>query len=102
MIFANKKITVNTKSAQQTAKIIANVKNLESKNLIQFNGDTILLYPQIWKDKPSAINWIKCLYIYCNLKKKLSNDNALYFKNIETMELIGTMINKRAKVLLFS
>lgn len=100
MIFANKKIATSPNQAKLTAKIIANVKALASKNLIAFEDDTVFLYPSIWKDKISALNWIKCLYLYCCVKRNLKDGNPLYFKNIESKELIGTMINKTAKVLM--
>lgn len=102
MIYANKKVSVKANSAQQTALIMANVKELESKNLIRLEADTVFLYPQIWKDKISALNWINCLHHYYSLKKQLKSTQALYFKHIETEELIGSIINKKPKVLLFN
>ncbi|MEE1944047.1 hypothetical protein VRU48_02935 [Pedobacter sp. KR3-3] len=101
MIYANKKVAVKTNIAQQTAQIIANVKELEAKNLISFAGNEVSLYPQIWKDKATALNWIKCLYLYCCLKKKIKDGNPLYFKHIETNEPLGSMVNKKPKVLIF-
>ncbi|WP_316767237.1 hypothetical protein [Pedobacter frigiditerrae] len=102
MIYANKKVNLKGNLAQQTAQIIANVTALESKNVIRLESDTVFLYPQIWKDKIAAINWINCLHHYYCLKKQLKGSSPLYFKNIETEELIGTMINKKPKVLIFS
>ncbi|TKC10343.1 hypothetical protein FA048_09130 [Pedobacter polaris] len=102
MIYANKKVTGKVNLAQQTAKIIANVLELESKNLIRLEADTIFLYPQLWKDRISAINWINCLHHYYCLKKQLKSSQPLYFKNIETEELIGNMVNKKPKVLIFN
>ena len=105
MIYANKKIASPANLAQQTAKIIANVKVLESKNLIRLESNTIYLHISLWTDKNKlyidekvALNWIDCLLIYYRIKKSFK-DNTLYFKNIETAELIGTCINKKAKVL---
>ncbi len=102
MIYANKKISVKANMAQQTAQIIANVKELERRNLIRLESDTVFLYPQIWKDKTSALNWINCLHHYYMLKKQLKSTQALYFKHMETEELIGSIINKKPKVLLFN
>lgn len=102
MIYANKKVNLKGNLAQQTAQIIANVTALESKNVIRLESDTVFLYPQIWKDKIAAINWINCLHHYYCLKKQHKASATLYFKNIETEELIGTMINKKPKVLIFS
>jgi hypothetical protein len=100
MFYANKKVALKSNTAQQTAQIIANVKELESKNLVRIENNEVLLYPQIWKDKASALNWIKCLYLYCCIKKKIKDGNPLYFKNIETGELIGNMNKKVPKILL--
>lgn len=101
MIYANKKVAVKTNTAQQTAQIIANVKDLESKNVIRIENNEVLLYPQIWKDKATALNWIKCLYLYCCIKKKIKDGHPLYFKHIETGQLIGSMNNKKPKVFIF-
>lgn len=101
MIYANKKVATKPNLAQQTAKIIANIKELESKNVIRLEPDTVFLYPQIWKDKIAAINWINCLHHYYCLKKQFKSMQTLYFKHIETEELIGSMINKKPKILTF-
>ncbi len=102
MIYANKKVNLKGNLAQQTAQIIANVTALESKNVIRLENDTVFLYPQIWKDKIAAINWINCLHHYYSLKKQLKSSAPLYFKNIETEELIGSVVNKKPKVLIFN
>ena len=130
MFYANKKIAPSANLAQQTAKIIANVKVLEGKELIRLESDTIFVNIGLWTDKTImskhsqtdmniahdsfitdknklyidekvALNWIDCLLIYYRVKRSFKN-NTLYFKNIETNELIGTCINKKAKVLLIS
>lgn len=101
MIYANKKIASPTNLAQQTAQIIANVKALESKKLIRLEADTVYLSIGLWPNKKIASNWIDCLFIYYKIKKQFKSQN-LYFKNIETDELIGTCINKKAKVLVIS
>jgi len=98
MIYANKKISSSANLAQQTAKIIANVEALESRNLIRLESNTVFLNISVWTDNKVALNWIDCLFIYYKVKKSFKND-PLYFKNIETNELIGTYINKKAKVL---
>ncbi len=101
MIYANKKIASSVNLAQQTAKIIANVNALENKNLIRLEEATVYLHISLWTDKKVAVNWIDCLLIYYKVKKQFKN-STLYFKNIETEELIGTCIHKKAKVLIFS
>lgn len=101
MIYANKKIASSANLAQQTAKIIANVNALENKNLIRLEEVTIYLHIGLWTDKKVATNWIDCLLIYYKVKRKFKG-NTLDFKNLETGELIGTCIHKKAKVLIFS
>lgn len=98
MIYANKKIASSVNLAQQTAQIIANVNALESKNLIRLEALTVYLHLSLWPDKKIALNWIDCMLIYYRVKKSFKG-TTLYFKNIETDELIGTCINKKAKVL---
>jgi hypothetical protein len=102
MIYANKKINQSSNSAQQTAQIITNVSALESKNLIRLTTDTVFLHPQLWKDKKTAINWMNCLHLYYIVKKGFKKSGTLNFKDIESEELIGTLINSKPKVLIFS
>lgn len=101
MIYAKKKVQHAANTAAQTAKIIANVKELEEKNIIRITDNEVELYPEIWKDKATALNWIKCLYLYCMLKKRFKESDSLFFKNITTGEIIGSYKNKKASVLIF-
>ncbi|RZK78258.1 MAG: hypothetical protein EOO92_11480 [Pedobacter sp.] len=100
MIYAKKKVQNNANLAAQTAKIIANVKELQEKNILRIEGDTVFVYPDIWKDKVTAINWIKCLHLYCMVKHRFKESDTLYIKNYITEEAIGTFKNKTAKVLI--
>lgn len=98
MIFANKKTSTSLNTAQQNAQILKVVKQLLEKNVIRIEGQTVWLYPQIWKDKVSTENWIKCLYIYCQLKKHINNKALLTFKNIENQELLATIQGHKVKI----
>ena len=100
MIYAKKKVQNTANLAAQTAKIIANVKELEEKNIIRISGNEVFLYPEIWKDKATALNWIKCLHLYCMMKKRFKESDALFFKHIETKAPIGAFKNKKATVLI--
>jgi len=99
MIYANKKIASSANLAQQTAQIIANVNTLQSKDLIKLEELTVYLNVSLWTDKKVATNWIDCLFIYYKVKRQFKN-GTIYFKNIVTDELIGTCIDKKAKVLI--
>lgn len=100
MILANKKVNTKGNLAQQTAQIIANVNQLQEKNIIKLEENTVYLYPQILKDKNSALNWLNCLHHYYCVKRKFKPSAALYFKHIESEALIGSVVNKKAKVFL--
>jgi len=102
MLYANKKVSSKPNLAVQTAKIMANVKELESRKLIRLDADTVFLAPILWKDKIAAINWINCLHHYYCLKKQFKSSATLYFRDIHNDELIGSMQHKRPKVLIFS
>jgi hypothetical protein len=102
MIYSNKKVNQKGNLAQQTAKIIANVAGLEAKNLIRLTDDTVYLYPDLWKDKLLAINWIQCLHHYYVIKRQAKPSASLYFKHFETEALLGTVIHKNPKVLIFN
>jgi hypothetical protein len=101
MIYAKKKIQNNANLAAQTAKIIANVTELERKNLVKIEGNDVYVYPEIWKDKVIALNWIKCLHLYCMVKKHFKERDTLYFKNFISGETIGSFKNKKASVSIF-
>jgi hypothetical protein len=98
MIYAHKKVANKPNLAKQVAQIIANVNALDSKNLIKLENETVFLYPEIWKSKTIAINWINCLHHYYCIKKQHKASAPLYFKNIETEELIGAIVNKKPKI----
>lgn len=100
MIYAKKKIQHASSPAAQTAKIIANVKELEEKKLLRIEGNEVFVYPQIWKDKVKALNWVKCLHLYCTIKNRFKERDTLFFRHYETGELIGVFKNKRAAVYL--
>jgi hypothetical protein len=101
MVYANKKIQNAANSAAQNGKIIANVKELEEKKLVRIEGNEIYLQPELWKNQLLALNWIKCLHLYCCLKLRFKEKDPLYFKNMVTAELIGSYQNKKARVFLF-
>jgi len=102
MIYAKKKVQQPAHLAVQTAKIIANVKELQEKNLLRIEGNEVYVYPEILKDKPTALNWIKCLHLYCMLKKRFKESDSLFFKNYTTGEQIGVYKNKKASVSIFT
>lgn len=101
MIYAKKKIQNNANLAAQTAKIIANVNELEQKNLVRIEDNEVYVYPEIWKDKITALNWIKCLHLYCMVKKRFKESDTLIFKHYVSGEVIGSFKNKKASVLVF-
>lgn len=101
MIYAKKKVQHTAHLAAQTAKILANVKELQVKNLLRIEGNEVFVYPEIWKDKATAINWIKCLHLYCMLKNRFKESDSLLFRNYTTGEQIGAYKNKKASVSIF-
>lgn len=101
MIYAKKKVQNNANLAVQTAKIIANVNELEQKNLLRIEANDVYIYPEIWKDKATALNWIKCLHLYCMIKKRFKENDTLNFKHYVSGALIGSFKNKKATVTIF-
>jgi len=96
MIYAKKKVQKNADLAAQTAKIIANVKEMEQKNVLRIEGQEVFLYPGLWKDRLTALNWMRCLHVYCMAKKGLKERDTLHFKHYETGAMIGSLKNKKA------
>ncbi len=99
MIYSNKKVQTSANLAAQNAKIIANVNALKEKDLLRIEGNDVFVYPAIWKDQATALNWIKCLHIYCMLKHRFKEKDPLNFKDFTTGKLIGTFKNKKATLL---
>lgn len=93
MIYGNRKVSKAVDKAQQTAQIVAQVKQLLEKKIIKIEGNVVYLYPQILKTKESALNWMKCVYTYCVLKKYIKDKETLLFENIESKEPIGKMLS---------
>jgi hypothetical protein len=93
---ARKKVHVAVSTANQTAKIIANVNGLTEKGLMRIEGNDVFVYPEIWKDKAAAENWIKCLHIYCTIKRQLRSHEELKFRHYENGAQIGSYRNKKA------
>lgn len=100
MIYAKKKIQNNANLASQTAKIISNVTELMQKNMVRIEAENVFLFPEIWKDKATALNWIKCLHLYCMIKHRLKERDTLLFKHYVSGALIGQFKNKKATVLI--
>lgn len=99
MIYAKKKVQNSANLAAQTAKIIANVKELEEKNILRIEGNIVFVYPEIWKDRATALNWMKCLHLYCMVKKRYKESDTLLFKHFETADDLGAYKNKKANLL---
>lgn len=100
-MYAKKKVQSPTSSAAQKARIIANVRTLLEKNLLRIEGHDIYTYPEIWKDEAIALNWIKCLQIYCVIKAGFKEQDAITFRHFETGAEIGSYKNKKASVTIF-
>lgn len=96
MIYSNKKVQGPANLAAQHAKIIANVNALQEKSLLRIENSNVFVYPAIWKDEATALNWIKCLHLYCILKLRFREKDPLNFRDFTTGELIGTFKNKKA------
>lgn len=98
MIYAKKKVQNNANLAAQRAQIIATVNELMAKNLLKITDGEVYVYPQIWKDKVTALNWIKCLHLYFMVKHRFKETDTLHFRHYESAELVGTFKNKKAFV----
>lgn len=72
-----------------TAKVIAGVTELIQRRAINITGNVVFLYPELWYNRETAAAWMKNLYLYCRLANNHPDGMALYFKNIETGELMG-------------
>lgn len=101
MIYSNKNFVLNKNAAEETAKIIATVVALQNQGTIKLTDDTVYLKPSLWKDRLSALNWMSCLHVYFTLKKKMKPSQSLFFKDIDTEQLIGSIVNKKPKLYLF-
>lgn len=100
MLYAKKKVQQNANLAAQRAQIISNVNELKAKNLLRIVDNEVYVYPQIWKDKVTAVNWIKCLHVFFMLKHRFKESDTLNFRDYESGELIGSFKNKKASLLL--
>ncbi|WP_276089625.1 hypothetical protein [Pedobacter sp. JY14-1] len=97
-MYAKKKVHQAGNKAEQTAKILANVSALEAKHLLKITGNEVRVYPQLWKDRLSAENWMQCLLVYFVVKKKAAPGIGIRFVHYENGEPLGHVKNGRAVV----
>jgi hypothetical protein len=100
MNLLKKKKPTPAENIQHVAKITASVKELLKNKVIKIVGNAIYLHPELWYNKSTAEAWIKNLYMYCCLHTNHSKSQPLYFKNIETEEIIGFYQDEKPKVLI--
>lgn len=81
-----------------TAKVIAGVVKLMLNSSINITGNVVFLFPELWYNNKAAAAWMKNLYLYCRLVNGHREGMALYFKNIETGELMGFFQDGKATV----
>lgn len=87
-IFKTKRPTP-AENLQHIARITASVAELEKNKTIRIVGNTVYLFRVLWPNKKIALSWIKNLYIVCAATRGHSKEQVLYFKDIETDDILG-------------
>ncbi|MFY0628579.1 MAG: hypothetical protein JXR07_19940 [Reichenbachiella sp.] len=71
-------------------KVVQGFNKLIEMKAIKIMGSTIFLHPELWgstKEKQNA--WMKNAYRFLRLEHKIKEGSPLYFKDIDSLQLIG-------------
>lgn len=96
-LFKSKKTTASQR-IQHAAKVVAGVDALIACTAIKIMDNVVYLHKELWYNEKHARSWMKNLYMYCKLAKTTERDR-LYFKNIETEEIMGYYHDETAVVM---
>ncbi|EMS34622.1 hypothetical protein C943_03309 [Mariniradius saccharolyticus AK6] len=87
---AREKIAVAGKRVGQMASVVQGINFLIDKKAVVIDGNTVYLYRELWGSDPKTPDaWMKNMYIYMRLQQLCEEGQTIYFRNIETDELIG-------------
>lgn len=87
---AKHKLKVAGKKVDHFSKVIEGFNFLIEKKAVVIDRNTVYLYVDLWgEERKNADNWMKNAYIYMRMKLGFEEGQTVYFKDIETDELIG-------------
>lgn len=85
------------KKVERMERVILGFNFLVEKGAVQIDLPSLSLYRElIGEDAKEMESWMKNAYLYCRLKKGMAEGAILFFKDIETEEVIGQYDGKRA------
>lgn len=87
------------KKVERMERVVLGFNFLLEKNAIAIDLPSMSLYRElIGSDKKEMESWMKNAYLYCRLKKGMAPGAILFFKDIETEEVIGRFDGKKAEL----
>ncbi len=95
-MLARKKVHQAGSKPEQTAKILSNVAALEAKDLLRITDNEVYVFPQLWKDRFTAENWMQCMLIYFIVKRKATQRSEIRFYHYDSGEPLGHVKNGKA------
>ncbi|WP_288370320.1 hypothetical protein [uncultured Algoriphagus sp.] len=85
------------KKVERMERVILGFNFLVEKKTVQIDLPSLSLYRElIGEDAKEMESWMKNAYLYCRLKKGMAEGAVLFFKDIETEEVMGQYDGKRA------
>lgn len=87
---ARKKLKVAGKKVDHITKVVDGFNFYIEKRAVVIDRNTVYLYVDLWgEDRKNKDIWMKNAYIYMRMKLGFAEGATVYFKDIETDELIG-------------
>jgi hypothetical protein len=87
------------KKMERMERVVLGFNFLLEKNAIIIDLPSLSLYRELIGTEQKEIEtWMKNAYLYCRLKKGMAPGAVLFFKDIETAEVIGRFDGKKAEL----
>ena len=87
------------KKVERMERVVLGFNFLLEKNAITIDLPSMSLYRELIGADPKEMeSWMKNAYLYCRLKKGMAPGAVLFFKDIETEEVIGRFDGKKAEL----
>lgn len=94
---ARQKLSTAQQRVAHIQKVVEGFNFLIEKKAVSIIGNGVYLYPELWGSNPKTPpSWMENAYIYLRMKKDFPEGKTVYFKNIETGEIIGRYENGKA------
>lgn len=91
-----KNIVQAGKKVERMERVVLGFNFLLEKKAVEIDLPSLSLYRELIGTEPKEMeSWMKNAYLYCRMKKGMAPGAVLFFKDIESGELIGSFDGKK-------